>query len=82
MATVTKNGIIKAKKTGNARITWKCGSKKYTCKVKIVKAPVLSKTSLELTKNQHETVSVQKYGNKKLTVKWTSSDKNCKSKRR
>lgn len=75
VATVTKNGIVTAKKTGNAKITWKKGSKKYTCKVKVVKAPSLNKSSLEVTENQKETVSVQKYGNKKLTVKWSSSDK-------
>ena len=75
VASVTKNGVVTAKKTGNAKITWKKGKKKYTCKIKVVKAPVLSKSSLEITENQKETISVQKYGNKKLTVKWSSSDK-------
>lgn len=75
VASVTKDGIVTAKKAGNAKITWKKGSKKYTCKIKVVKAPVLSKSKLEIAKNQKETITVQKYGNKKLTVKWSSSDK-------
>ena len=75
LATVTKDGVITAKKTGNAKITWKKGNKKYTCKVKVVKAPVLSKKKLEVNAGMKETVTVNKYGNKKLTVTWTSSDK-------
>lgn len=75
VASVTKNGTITAKKAGSAKIIWKKGSKKYTCKVKVVKAPALNKTNLEIAENQEETVSVQKYGNKKLTVKWSSSNK-------
>lgn len=74
IVSVTKDGIITAKKTGTAKITWKKGSKKYTCRVKVVKAPVLKKSALEITEGSKETVSVQKYGNKKLTVKWSSSD--------
>lgn len=75
VATVTKNGTVTAKNVGSTVISWKKGSKKYTCKIKVVKAPVISKSKLEITGNQKETVSVKKYGNKKLTVKWTSSDK-------
>lgn len=75
LATVTKDGVVTAKKTGNAKITWKKGNKKYTCKVKVVKAPVLSKKKLEVNAGMKETVTVNKYGNKKLTVTWTSSDK-------
>ncbi|MCI9080673.1 MAG: family 16 glycosylhydrolase, partial [Lachnospiraceae bacterium] len=73
-ATVTKDGVVTAKKAGNTKITWKKGSKKYTCKVKVVKAPVLNKTKLEVKTGKKETITVNKYGNKKLTVKWTSSD--------
>ena len=75
IASVTKDGIVSAKKAGDAKITWKKGSKKYTCKVKVVKAPVLSKSNIEIAKNQEEKITVKKYGNKKLTVKWSSSDK-------
>ncbi len=75
LATVTKDGVVTAKKMGNAKITWKKGNKKYTCKVKVVKAPVLSKKKLEVNAGMKETVTVNKYGNKKLTVTWTSSDK-------
>ncbi len=75
VASVTKNGIVTAKKAGNAKITWKKGKKKYTCNVKVVKASVLSKSKLEIREKQKETITVQKYGNKKLTVKWSSSDK-------
>ena len=75
VASVTKDGVVSAKKAGDAQITWKKGSKKYTCKIKVVKAPVLSKSNLEIAKNQEEKITVQKYGNKKLTVKWSSSDK-------
>ncbi len=75
LATVTKDGVVTAKKTGNAKITWKKGNKKYTCKIKVVKAPVLSKKKLEVNAGMKETVTVNKYGNKKLTVTWTSSDK-------
>ncbi len=30
VASVTKKGVVKAKKTGNAKIVWKKGRKKYT----------------------------------------------------
>ena len=75
VASVTKDGIVTAKKAGNAKITWKKGNQKYTCKVKVVKAPVLSKSGLEIDEKQEKTITVQKYGNKKLTVKWSSSNK-------
>lgn len=76
VASVTKKGVVKAKKTGNAKIVWKKGRKKYTCSVKVVKAPVLSSSKIELTESQKKKVTVKTYGNKKLSVKWASSDKN------
>lgn len=74
VASVTKTGVITARKTGNATITWKKGGKKYTCKVKVVKAPSVSRPKIELPAKQSETISVLKYSNKNLTVKWSSSD--------
>ncbi len=74
VASVTKKGVVTAKKTGNTKITWKRGTKKYTCKVKVVKAPVLSKSKVTLEEGKSIKVSVKNYGNKKLSVKWSSSD--------
>lgn len=42
IATVSKKGKVVGKKAGNAKITAKIGKKKYTCKVKVVKAKAQS----------------------------------------
>jgi len=77
VATVNKKGVVTAKKTGDVKISWKKGKKKYTCKVKVVKAPSLEgdKTKTSLSIGQEKKLTVNKYGNKKLSVKWSSSDK-------
>ncbi len=76
VASVTKKGVVTAKKTGSTKITWKKGSRKYTCKVKVVKAPDLKRHKMEIAEGQKTNVKVQKYGNNKLKVKWISSNKN------
>ncbi len=74
VASVTKDGIITAKKAGQSKIIWKKDGKPYTCKVKVVKAPVLSKSKLSIETEQEQRVSVKHYGNNSLKVKWSSSD--------
>lgn len=74
VVSVTKDGIITAKKAGNSKITWRKDGKTYTCKVKVVKAPVLSKSKLSIETEQEKKVSVKQYGNNSLKVKWSSSD--------
>ena len=50
IATVTKKGVVKAKKKGTAKIVAKIGKKKYTCKV-VVKAKVTAKPGTIPSKN-------------------------------
>ncbi len=74
IASVTKNGLVTAKKTGSTVITWTKGAKKYTCAIQVVKAPKISKTELTLKEGESEELTVKKSGNKELSVKWSSSD--------
>lgn len=39
IATVSKNGLVTAKKKGDCTITAKCGNKRLTCKIKVKKLP-------------------------------------------
>lgn len=75
IAKISKKGVVTAKKTGNATITWKKGKKKLSCKIKVVKAPTLSRTKITVAKGKKEKVSVKKQGNKSLKVTWTSGNK-------
>lgn len=51
VATVSKKGVVKAKKAGTAKIRAKVGKKKYTCKVKVIKKPtVIRPTARPTTK--------------------------------
>ena len=74
IVSVNKKGMVTAKKQGKAKIVWKKGKKKYTCKVKVVKAPTLSTKSITVTEGENKKVSVSKYGNTSLKVKWSSLD--------
>lgn len=76
IASVTKKGIVTAKKPGKTSITWTKGSRRLTCTVKVVKAPKISQTALSLEEGTTETLSVLPYGNKNLSVKWSSSNTN------
>ena len=69
VATVNKNGLVKAKKKGSTVITAKAGKKKYKCKI-TVKA--LKVKSLKLNK---KTVSLKK--GDKITLKATVSPANA-----
>lgn len=74
VAAVTKDGVVTAKKQGKAAVTWTKGSKRYTCKIQVVKAPKVSQKSLVLKKGETTKLSIKNYGNKNLSVKWSSSD--------
>lgn len=74
IASVNKKGMVTAKKQGKAKIVWKKGKKKYNCKIKVVKSPTLSTNSLTVTEGENNKVSVSKYGNTSLKVKWSSAD--------
>ena len=72
VATVNKNGLVKAKKKGSTVITAKAGKKKYKCKV-TVKA--LKVKSLKLNE---KTLTLKK--GKKATLKATASPANASNK--
>lgn len=74
IASVSKKGIVTAKKKGKAVITWTKEGKKYTCTIKVVKEPTVSKSTLTLKEEQTKKLSILRYGNKKLSVKWSSSN--------
>ncbi len=71
IATVSKKGVVTAKKAGKVKITAKFGSKKLVCKI-TVKNPKLSKTKASLFVGDKLTLKVIKTS-KKIT--WSSSDK-------
>lgn len=81
VATVNKNGLVKAKKKGSTVITAKAGKKKYKCKVTVkalkVKSLKLNEAKLVLKKDNKEklkvTVSPANASNKAVT--WKSSNK-------
>lgn len=81
VATVNKNGLVKAKKKGSTVITAKAGKKKYKCKITVkalkVKSLKLNEAKLVLKKDNKEklkvTVSPANASNKAVT--WKSSNK-------
>ncbi|MCQ4775110.1 Ig-like domain-containing protein [Lacrimispora saccharolytica] len=81
VATVNKNGLVKAKKKGSTVITAKAGKKKYKCKITVkalkVKSLKLNEQKLVLKKDNKEKlkaiVSPANASNK--TVTWKSSNK-------
>ena len=76
MLLLAKWGGVVAKKIGKAKITWTKGKKKYTCSVKVVKAPTVSISDITVNAGKSaEKISVSKYGNKNLKVKWVSANK-------
>ena len=60
VATVSKSGLVTAKKAGTAVITAKSGGKKYTCKIRVSKPSVLSVSAKEVTlkKGKSKTVNI------------------------
>ena len=81
VATVSKNGLVKAKKKGSTVITAKAGKKKYKCKITVkalkVKSLKLNEQKLVLKKDNKEKlkaiVSPANASNKAVT--WKSSNK-------
>ncbi len=73
VATVSKTGLVKAKKKGKATITAKVGSKKLTCKitVKNKKVALNAKSKTIIKGNKY----YLKLSNNTKKVKWTSSNK-------
>ena len=65
VATVTKNGTIKAKKKGKAKITVNYGGKTYTCTVKVYKSP--SKKQREKMAKKEAKRIVNTYTNSSMT---------------
>lgn len=74
IASVTKTGVVKGKKVGNAKIKAKVGKKTYTCKVKVTtKAATSAKTtSAAVTKTTATPVPTQA-ANSTATVKPTQT---------
>ena len=70
IATVNAKGKATAKGVGECKITAKCGGKKYTCNVKVVKAlPDFAATLVEYNKkDNYFVVKFKNYGTKPLTV--------------
>ena len=71
VATVSKKGNITATGKGTATITAKVGSKKYKCKVKVVK-PKINKTSKTVVKGKTYKLKISGTSSK---VKWSSKNK-------
>lgn len=74
VASVSKKGVVTAKKTGNAVVTWKKGKKELSCSLKVVKAPGISTDSLTLQAGESRAASVKAYGNLSLKVAWASQN--------
>lgn len=72
VASVTKKGVVKGRKKGNATITAKVGKKTYTCKV-TVEAPKLSATKKTVTAGTSFTLKLR---GTNRTVRWSTSNKN------
>lgn len=70
VATVSKKGIVKAKKKGSATITARIGSKRYKCKVR-VETPSISKKKVTVYVGTKYRIKVN--GNTQK-VKWKSSN--------
>lgn len=75
IATVTKQGVVTAKKARNATITWKKGKKTLSCRIRVVKAPTTDTSNLTLKQGEQKKISVKKYGNSSLKVTWSSKRK-------
>ncbi len=69
IATVSKKGVVKAKKIGKTIVTAKIGKKAYKCRVTVTGG--LNKTSVKLNKGASTTL---KFNGTKKTVKWRSSN--------
>lgn len=81
VASVSKEGLVKAKKRGMATITAKIGKKKYRCIVKVekikVKAVKISGvTPVEEGKRIKLKASVLPFNAENKKIKWSSSDRN------
>lgn len=74
VAAVGQNGIITARKPGNAVITWKKGKKKLSCRLKVVKAPQIDIFNLTIRKGTDASLHVSGYGNPSLEVEWSSEN--------
>ena len=70
VVSVTKKGLLKAKKTGTAIVTAKVKGKKLKCKVKVVHPPALNRAKVILTGGKTFQLKV-KHWSKKVT--WKSS---------
>lgn len=75
VATVAKNGKIKAKKAGTATIIAKIGKKQYKCTVN-VETPKISNTTITLVKGSSTTLDIT--GNTQK-VKWSTSNQKIAS---
>ena len=71
VAAVTKNGLVKAKKAGTAKITATVGRKKLVCRITVKKLS-LNKKKANLMAGEKLQLKVKKTGNK---ITWKSSDK-------
>ncbi len=74
VASVSKKGVVSAKKTGNAVITWKNGKRRLACRVRVVKAPGIQTESITLKEGESRSVDISRYGNTSLKVSWSSSN--------
>lgn len=86
VATVDKNGTIKAKNTGSAVITVKAGNKKLTCKVKVREQKPSYTVMMENAEilDGYITVNVKNTGSKTLRfyskgARWEDDSHNCYS---
>lgn len=74
VATVSKDGIVKAKKVGAAQISWTKGRKRYVCSIIVGKAPKINKVQITVKEGKRRKISISKFGNSGLKAAWSSSN--------
>lgn len=77
IATVSKTGLVTAKKAGKTNIIATCNNKQYKCKI-TVKTPKLNKKSLTLYEGGEEKLELSNV-REDTYVEWSSSDENVVS---
>ena len=72
VASVNSKGLIRAKKSGTARIYAKIGKKKLVCKIRVINRPALSRKQVQIRANKSVVIKVTGTSSK---PRWSSSNK-------
>lgn len=74
VATVSKAGIVKAKRVGAAQISWTKGKKRYVCSIIVGKAPEINKAKITVKEGKSRKIAISKFGNFELKAYWSSDN--------